>query len=310
MNSEPSIKYYPEHSFPYSVHIALKLGSNVELHVDSDIIIPFAQLYTLKISARPSTPRETANYIKRVSINLDAFASAREAENVGKNLTIAILWFAISKGVTVAFEKWAGIYPFTVRDRTQSMGDIAQAEGRGYFKIDPREFISIAEAAIEKEREVAPNILMSMSFLASARMETTEQARFIGIMTALEALSEQVDYGEEVGNLLVELASQLEANPLLAGTEKSQLRSSLSSRMKQLRQESVRQAILRIVRQHISDQETIKWVDQAYGIRSKILHEGLIVPELHLVTNRLEGIVRHILASMFNLPLAVPVNLS
>jgi hypothetical protein len=147
-----------------------------------------------------------------------------------------------------------------------------------------------------------------MSFFASARLETTEQARFIGLMTALEALSEQQDYGEDIGSMLTKLALQLETDPLLAGDEKSQLRSSLSSRIKQLRQESVRQAILRTVRQHISDKDTIKWVDNAYGIRSKILHEGLIIPDLHLLTNRLEGVLRQIYASMFNLPLSVPVH--
>ena len=45
------------------------------------------------------------------------------------------------------------------------------------------------------------------------------------------------------------------------------------------------------------------FVDEAYGVRSKILHEGLRAPELSTMTQRLEDIIRQIYASMFELPL-------
>src|SRR5260221_10048078 len=137
-----------------------------------------------------------------------------------------------------------------------------------------------------------------MEFYASARSESTERACFIGLMTALEALSVQRDYGDEIAALLADLSTELEGLPLLAGEEKASLRSSLSSRLRQLRQESVRQAIIRTVKDHINDPDTIRFVDEAYGVRSKILHEGLRAPELHIFTQRLEEIMRQLYSAM------------
>jgi len=309
MDNDVQLKIFPEHTFPYSVYMGIKLGSNVELNLESDTFtFPFAKEFILRISTENASPREKANFVKPISIHLDAFSSAYEAELAGKWLVMAVLWFAASKKVTVAFERWTGKYPFTVRDRTQSSGATLRGEARGYFNISPQEFTTIAETAFVAKKDVSPNVLISMSFYASARMETTEQARFIGLMTALESLSEQQDYGEEIASILSELASQLEKSPLLASQDKQSLRSSLSSRVRQLRQESVRQAILRTVRQHVSDKEVVAWVDKAYGIRSKILHEGLIVPDSHSLTNKLEGILRQIYASMMELPLTLPEN--
>jgi len=125
-------------------------------------------------------------------------------------------------------------------------------------------------------------------------------------MTALEALSLQRDYGEELAGILADLASQLEASPLLAGADKATLRSSLSSRMKQLRQESVRQAIIRTVKDYVDDCDVTRFIDEAYGVRSKILHEGVKAPELHALTHQVEDVMRQIYSAMLGLPLDRP----
>ena len=232
----------------------------------------------------------------------------------------AVLWVAASKRVTIAFEKWTGDYPFAVRDRTRSDGVSGRAEGRAVFTVKPRaegravftvkpeEFSTVAGEAYRLGKDVGPHVLTSMEFYAASRMESTERARFIGLMTALEALSVQRDYGDEIAEVLANLATQLEGSPSLAGDDRALLRSSLSSRLKQLRQESVRQAILRTTKEFISDRKTIRFIDEAYGVRSKILHEGMRAPELHVLTHRVEDIMRQIYSAMLGLPLDRPVD--
>jgi hypothetical protein len=298
----------PESTHPYAVRVSLVLGTNVELNMTEDeVCLPFTDDYTIRIVKEHANPREQAASLKRVTVDLEAFPSACEAERAGKLLTASVLWVAASKRVTIAFERRTGDFPFAVRDRTQSTGSSLRAEGRVHFNIMPEEFSSAAGGAYKLGIDVAPHVLTSMEFYASARMESTERARFIGLMTALEALSEQRDYGDEVARLLGELASRLEESPLLAGEGKAALRSSLSSRLKQLRQESVRQAIVRIVREHGGEQGTVRFVDEAYGVRSKILHEGFRASELHTLTDRLEDVMRQIYSAVLGLPLDRPV---
>jgi len=298
----------PESTHPYAVRVSLVFGSNADLEMsENEMRFRFAGDYTIRVVKELANPREQANALKRLSVHLEAFPSASEAERAGKLLAVSLLWLAASKRVTLAFEKWTGDFPFAIRDRTQSPGLTVRAEGRVSFNIRPDELQAIAEEAFRTGLDVTPALMASMEFYASARMETTERAKFIGLITALEALSVQCDYGDDIGNILAELAKQLEASPLLAGEANASLRCSLSSRLRQLRQESVRQAIIRTVRQHINDRDTIKFVDEAYGVRSKILHEGMRAPELYALTHRLEDVMRQIYSSLFGLSLSRPV---
>lgn len=303
----PSLVPLPETTHPYAVRVSLQLGSNVELDLSEDEIrLPFAEASTVRIAKEVANPREQAVFIKRITVDLEAFSSACEAERAGKILVVSILWVASSKRVTMAFEKWTGDYPFAVLDRTRSSDISVRAEGRVHSTVKPAEFSTIAGEAFKLGKDFGPHVLTSMEFYASARMESSERARFIGLMTALEALSVQHDYGDELAGVLDELASQLEASPLLAGTEKAALKSSLSGRLKQLRQESVRQAIQRTVKDYVDDRDTVKFIDEAYGVRSKILHEGTRAPELYALTHRVEDVMRQIYSAMLGLPLDRP----
>ena len=298
----------PETTHPYAVRVSLQLGSNVELDLSEDEIrLPFANDSSIRIVKEAANPREEAVFIKRISVDLEAFSSACEAERAGKILAVSILWVAASKRVTMAFEKWTGDYPFAVQDRTRSSGFSVRAEGRGFSTVKPEEFSTIAGEAFKLGKDFGPHVLASMEFYASARMESTERARFIGLMTALEALSVQRDYGDELAGVLEELATQLESSPVLAGTDKATLRTSLSGRLKQLRQESVRQAIKRTVMDYVGDRETVRFIDEAYGVRSKILHEGMRAPELYALTHRVEDVMRQIYSAMLDLPLDRPI---
>jgi hypothetical protein len=294
---------------PYAVSAGVRLGSNLELDlVESEVRLPFAETCTLRIVKEQANPREEALFIKRITVELEAFATAGEAERAGKALVLSILWVAASQRATIAFDRWTGDYPFAVRDPTRSRGLEFRADVRVHSTITPEGFAAIAGEAFKLGRDFDRSVLTSMEFYASARMESTERARFIGLMTALEALSVQRDYGEDVAAVLDRLASELEHSPPLAGEDKEQVRGSLASRVRQLRQESVRQAIIRVVKDYVGDRDTIRFIDQAYGVRSKILHEGLRATDLHELTNRVEDVLRQIYSTLLSLPPVRPTS--
>jgi hypothetical protein len=216
---------------------------------------------------------------------------------------MSVLWFAAFKRVTIGFRKRTGEYPFAIRDRTQSTGISIEGEGRYFYQVAPQELASIAEQAYAADVDVPRSILLSMEFFAAAGLEATGRAQFISLMTALEALAEQRDYGDEIGGIFVDLAQQLESDPLLQEPDNKPLRASLSGRIRQLRKESVRQAILRTVREHVDDPEAMKFIDHAYDLRSKMLHEGYQIRELPELSSGLRNILIQMYSSVLKLPL-------
>jgi hypothetical protein len=298
----------PEDTHPYGVRIALVLGSNVDLELHRlDTLLPFGVAGVITIRQSHTNPREQANKLQRVSVQLEGFRTAGEAEAAGQRLSLAVLWSGVSKGFTLTFERWAGAFPFVVYDRTQGGGISVRAEGRVFQRIAADEFQRLALEAYEKGIAYDPSVVVSMELFTSARLEMSERARFITLVTALEALSVQVDYGDDVATALEEAVKVLVASKELEGEEKDGLRASLSGRLRQLRQESVRQAINRVVRDHLKDREAVRFVDDAYGVRSKMLHEGLRVANLHELTTGLEAVLRRLYSAIVGLPLARPV---
>jgi hypothetical protein len=155
----------------------------------------------------------------------------------------------------------------------------------------------------------------SMELYASAHFDISDRSRFVTLMTALEALSEQRPLGQNAAQALDEVAACLETSPSLSDdpgltselrTSRRALRESLRGRIRELKRESVRQAILRTVREYVSEEDLVAFVDQAYGKRSKILHTGLDIAELSEVTSRLESVLRRIYSSILEIQLEQP----
>jgi hypothetical protein len=114
----------------------------------------------------------------------------------------------------------------------------------------------------------------------------------------------QRDYGDQISAVLDGLAFQLDAHESLGGDAQTPLRQSLAGRIRQLRQESVRQAIIRTVRAYSEDNELVRFIDEAYGVRSKILHEGARVTNLDDLIQRTESIIRSLYSRHFGVGLA------
>jgi hypothetical protein len=296
-----------EQTHPYGVSVDLVLGNNVDLELgDADASLTFGPDHVLTIRQTHTSPTEQANNLQHVSLQLEGFRTASEAEAAGRFLAIAVLWSAVSKRFTLVFEKWSGSLPFVVYERAvQGSRFAVRGEGRSFWHLSPLDLSRLMLAAYSRSPAYDASLVISMELYASARLEMSERSRFITLMTALEAISVQTIYDTKVAEALKEAAHCLEMSPHLTGSGQAVV-DSLSGRIRGLQQESVRQAIVRTVNHHLPHRDDIAFVDEAYGIRSKMLHEGLKVADLHQVTYRLESMLRRIYADIIGVTLEVP----
>lgn len=294
----------PEDAFPYGARVDVLLGNNVDPdfpEIERRAALDGATV--LRVITQQPNAREQANNHKRLSFRVEGFRSASEAEQAGIRLVRGVLWAATSQKFALAFERWVGSSPFAVYDRTRGPGIELRGEARVYQRLP---FDALADLVRQgyKLPEVAPAVSISLELFAASRFEVTERARFITLVTALEALASQDDYSSDALEALKRAAAALRSDPAFLDPTKHQLRESLSGRILELRRESVRQAIIRLIGKHFADRGVRDFVERAYATRSDMLHEGLRVEGLHDLANQFEDVLRELYASMFGLPLA------
>ncbi len=74
------------------------------------------------------------------------------------------------------------------------------------------------------------------------------------------------------------------------------LRDSLVGQIQNLKRESTRRAMLRMLQEAEIPSDEISFVEDAYHARSKIVHEGHRIPELSQMNGKLSGIIRKVYA--------------
>jgi hypothetical protein len=133
---------------------------------------------------------------------------------------------------------------------------------------------------------------MAIEIFAAARLETTERAKFVGIVSALEPIAVQERHeNEELKSLLENFKKKLDNS----GLDPS-LKASLRGRIEQLTLESVSHAIRRLVKESLpEDSDAVEIIEEAYNLRSKILHEGSTDADLQEKSRKVEETIRKIL---------------
>ncbi|MHC5854951.1 hypothetical protein [Nostoc sp.] len=126
--------------------------------------------------------------------------------------------------------------------------------------------------------EIADKPKFSMELFAAARLEATERARFVGLVSALEPLAEQKKFEyPDLKKIVKDTLNKVQDSLDLPDDIKRSLEGSISN----LTRESVSHAIKRLIITHLSeDKMALEILEEAYTIRSKILHEGAFYPDL------------------------------
>ena len=144
-------------------------------------------------------------------------------------------------------------------------------------------------------------LLLAMELFASARQESTERSRFIGLVSSLEPLVEQQQYNNDISAEIVQFKNQIKALGL-----PSQIEASLMGRVDSLNTESISSAIRRLVDDTIpNDRAALEVIKEAYSLRSRILHNGSTDADLNEKSREVEAVIRQIIASKATLALKI-----
>lgn len=241
----------------------------------------------------------------RYQIEINAFPTANEAEVAGMRTTQALLLTAVSLNFGLRLN-YHGHEPPTIFDRTASTGLSSWSEGFTSWPQDTvlNELVKALAVPLHDRR-----LLLSLELFVAAALESNCRARFVMTVSALEPLAEQKSLGAEVTAVIDDFVNRLASTSNIA----PDMRNSLEERMRQLKKESVRQALKRLCAQWLPG-ETGSWaqLDRAYALRSKLLHEGrpqdldiLLSEETIKVSNLLRRIYQRAYSYTLHAPVTV-----
>lgn len=205
---------------------------------------------------------------QRFSIILEGFPTASLAEEHGRRLVQGLLWSSISLNFGVRLN-YGTHEPTTVYDRLQS-GELS-AWGEGTASVPPLRVIDRIREGYILPKLVERAFLLSIEIFCAARLEASDRAIFLSMVSAIEPLAITEFLGHEVDLFVDECLNRLEDYQDIS----IENRQSLRGRLNGLKKESIRQSVRRLVRTRIpEDLEAPAIIDKAYDLRSQLIHEG------------------------------------
>lgn len=296
------------HEFPYGAKISLFLNGTIQFDVDQKLYMLGNNL-SLKFVENKSNASEFTEITfpgsKVWDVKLTGFKTACEAEKAGVRLAESFLWYSVSKNFPIRLLYHKSL-PCTVYDRTKGpswemfgFGHSTQTEkAADVISGVKKAFFSEYEAKIDRKR-----ILLSMEIFASSQLEITERAKFISLITSLEALSLQKSYSEytdHVKDKIIELIEAIQNEENIP----ENIRHSLIDKIKrEMSIESVRQAIMDVVLQNTKKTDNKKLFDKAYGVRCSLVHDGQSDENIQELSKNISSMIRDIFSSCLNLEL-------
>ena len=287
------------HKRPYGVRVRLHVQSSAAFGFVDEVSVPLGSGAFLTIGpGRGPAPWEGG---RKYLVTLVGFPTAASAENAGRRLVQGLLWMAVSTGVPLRLE-YLSYEPASVFDRTASVG--ATAEGYGEVGFAPAIVFAELQDGYDRLPQPDEKLLLSMEIFCAARLEASQRAVFLTLVSSLEPLAREADLGPEVAAFVKDARKML-------GTAKKidpNVRASLEGRLLQLRTESIRQALRRLVRTVLPESpDAEQIVDEAYDLRSQLIHNGVPTDldiDLGRESDVMATIVRRIYSKMLGRKLA------
>jgi hypothetical protein len=288
MTSADDISAKP-HVYSWSTKVDFVLNSVGGVKdLDSDsVCVPWGEDLVLTLEKQAIHPNLQEAGATGYRFTLDATETACEAEELGKRLACALLKVAIDRQWGLRLSWPDTPLPCRVVDRTASRGATMQGFGSvtGYLTLS--DFTSALQESFRKLLKAPYRLLLSMELCASARFESDNRAKLILLVSALEALAEQREFASEVIDLINKLSALIDKTQI----EDASLKDSLLGQVRNLKRESSRRAIRRKLRDAGFSDQDLTFVEEAYSARSKVVHEGLRVPELAAMTAELDRLI-------------------
>jgi len=149
-----------------------------------------------------------------------------------------------------------------------------------------------------------PELITALDLYGAYYVEKTDNARFITLINAMEALSPDIERPEPIKEYLKKLKQEINYKKKEYGDDSAEFKSldSLLGNMKDT--ESIRRKTLCFIKKMLKDDDDVveiakKW-DEIYSTRSTLLHEGYVEPrELRGKTQEAKRIVNRVLKTRF-----------
>ncbi len=253
------------HKRPYGVKVRIHLQTGGAIGNVENASVPLSTGAFLTLAPARTAPWEGG---KKFVVTLEGFPTAAAAAAAGRRLVQALLWMSISTDFPLRFE-YQSYEPATVFERNRSDGFRMEAFGEiGYA---PQIVLGELHDVYAELQEPDEKLLLSMEIFCAARMESSQRAVFLSVVSALEPLAIEAEYGQPILNFVTKCVARLKASDEIPDEH----RQSLEGRLRQLRRESIRQALKRLIQEVLPDDpEAADVIDDAYALRSQIIHTG------------------------------------
>lgn len=251
---------------PYGARLRIHVQSEAALGGSEDVCVPLPSGAFMTIEQMSKAPWEGG---RKYKATLEGFPTAAAAEAAGRRLVQAFLWTAVSTDVPLRLE-YSTYEAAAVFERQRSSGMSFQAYATSSFAA----LFVLGELhdAYAGLPEPDQKLLLSMEIFCAARLESSQRATFLLLVSALEPLAQEMQLGSAVTSFIQECADRLVNSSEIP----AELKNSVRGRLFQLRSESIRQALRRVVQAELPENaEAADLVDHAYALRSQLVHTGL-----------------------------------
>jgi hypothetical protein len=284
---------------PYGAKLSVVLDDSTRVVLDGEVCLLTDTDYIVKMRPHHSTQADSTSRCRAWDILIEGFATAGEAERKGLEITFGILWGAISARYSVRLQYETPL-PCIIYDRTRSGSHLSASATCVLIKPSAAIANAINDGLASEELGNA-KLLLAMELFASARQELTERSRFIGLVSSLEPLAEQKIQCEEVVDIVNQFKDQVKGLNIPRQTE-----TSLLGRIEGLATESVSSSIRHLIEVALpGDKEALNIVEDAYNLRSRILHEGTTDADLNQKSRGIESVIRRVIAYKAGLTLRI-----
>lgn len=251
---------------PYGVKVRVHLLTAGALGNAEDVCLSLHTGAFLTIRPTSIAPWEGG---KKYLVTLEGFPTAASAEGAGRRLVQSLLWMAVSTHTPLRLE-YLSYEPAAVFERNRSDG--CKMECYGSSGMAPDTVLGEIQDAYRLLPDPDEKLLLSMEIFCSARLESSQRAVFLSLVSALEPLAREASLGNEVAKFVSSCVTLLDTQFDIAPA----IRGSLEGRLRNLKQESIRQALKRLARETLPHQlDAPQIVDDAYSLRSQLVHSGL-----------------------------------
>lgn len=230
---------------------------------------------------------------RRFSLTLEGFPTASQAEKHGRRLVQGLLWTSISLNFGLRLN-YHTHEPTTVYDRLRLPG--LSTWGEATTSFPPNWVIDRLRAAYMLPKLVDRTLLLSMEIFCASHLEASDRAIFLSTVSALEPLATAERLGPAVDTFIDDCLAQLENNNEIQPKHLQ----SVQGRLNELRKESIRQALKRLIRAKLPDEISAPdIIDYAYNLRSQLIHRGIpddLDVDFSAETRKVSSIVKQLYA--------------